>query len=135
MISEAWFYLNRHLAIDRRLLMTHVVLLKLPIYFHMLSGNQTKVITCWKTLAWELHNVRAFAVFDKFVQFFPYYLLSLLVLTSSVFGCLKAKPKLKSAIGVDWITVCQVSSACWYLSPDFMLEHGLQNCRQRMSWK
>ena len=75
-----------------------------------------KVVTCWEILAWEFYNVPAFAVFDKFVKFFfAYYLSSLLLLTSKCswpFDSKKlpsVKPKLKSATGVNWITVCQVS--------------------------
>ena len=62
------------------------------IYFYTPSGNQTKLWPFEKYWFWEFYNVRAFAVFDKFVQFFiAYYLSSLLLLTSFVFGRLTAR--------------------------------------------
>ena len=62
------------------------------IYFHMPSGNQTKLWPVEKYWLWEFYNVHAFAVFDKFVQFLiAYYLSNLLLLTSFVFGHLTAR--------------------------------------------
>ena len=62
------------------------------IYFYTPSGNQTKLWPFEKYWLWGFYNVRAFTVFDKFVQFFiAYYLSSLLLLTSFVFGRLTAR--------------------------------------------
>ena len=40
------------------------------ITWHLFSHAEwksDKAMTCWEILAWEFYNVRAFAVFDKFV--------------------------------------------------------------------
>ena len=99
-------------------------------------------MTCWEILAWEFYNV---AVFDKFVQFFlSYYLSSLLLLTSSVFGLLTARNCIQWSqnLSQPWMwTELQfarfqkiLTSASWFHAWTPALELQTKNAMEIMCW-
>ena len=74
-------------------------------------------------LALEFYNVSAFSIFDKFVQLFiEYYLSSLLLLTSNVFG---------RSTAILFQTSSQSSSRLWWREHARM-SHQL--CRYQFDW-
>ena len=109
------------------------------IYFHMPSGNQTKL---WPVEKYWL---------ESFIMSVPSAFLinsfsSLLLITYQVFyywpqvavlqqetALSEAKTKVSHWCGLNYSLLS--FKIYWYLPPDFMPEHRLQNCRQRMPWK
>ena len=86
--------------------------------FSHVEWKSDKVMTCWEILAWEFYNVRAFAVRHFWQIRLVLYCLLLIKSSATDLKCFwpfnskklpSVKPKIKSAIGVDWISVCLVS--------------------------